>query len=97
MWRKGRVYVEPDDSISRYPVFAEECADDLEAALPKWTKITDDPDTWPEDGQRVIHTVVAIRRDYTYASDFYDVGAIRHWIGRVWRPFCDLDYPPEQS
>jgi len=78
---------------------AENCAFDLERMLPKWTTITDDPDTWPEDEQRVLHTVYRSRSIRTDAciSVFYTIGAIRHWQGRSWRPLCSIDCPPIQE
>ena len=74
-------------------------ADRLEAAAPpKWTKITDDPDTWPEDGE----TVMLVKPDNMFPVWFEPI--VRTWHGvqshnkrSYWRPLCDLDYPPEQQ
>lgn len=67
-----------------------------------WTKITDDPDTWPEDGQ---HFFVSMWLDalgqWSYQvwekfsrSDFELV--FEKFVGDKWRPLCDLDRPPEE-
>ena len=70
-----------------------DCANDLEAALPIWTCITDNPDTWPEQGQDIL---------YSIGEGWLEVGEwnvrpekIDKYIDNYWRPFCDLDYPPE--
>ena len=68
-------------------------ADELEAALPKWTKTTDNPDTWPP------------RKTWVMITDYGFIGANHVRIrknpitdnGRWWRPLCDLDCPPGQS
>jgi hypothetical protein len=78
----------------------QECADELESALPKWTRITDDPATWPEAGQKVFFC------DFIDSDDNEDVRGVTcfpnkefvsQWIGDYWRPLTDLDYPPEQQ
>ena len=94
-WRKGKMYVERDDSISRYPAFAKECADDLEAALPVWTKITDDPDTSPED---VDCLAIWSHMDITEQLFFHAVkGKFKPNKLTYWRPLCSIDYPPEDT
>ena len=70
-----------------------DCAKKLEAALPTWTKITDDPDTWPEDEQDILRHIGAGQ----LKAGLWQVPTdkVRHHIGTSWRPLCDLDYPPE--
>jgi len=85
------------------------CAQQLESALPVWTEITDDPKTWPAMGAPVLaysnrnnpaYIYVFNRRDiHTFEKGY--VWAPARW-GAVnglthWRPFCDLDYPPENK
>ena len=71
------------------------CADALEAALPKWTKIIDDMSKLPnefiayfEDGKVDMYQLKPGHRlDYSLIH-----AGMTHW-----RPLCDLDYPPEQK
>ena len=74
------------------------CADQLEAALPTWTKITDSPDTWPDDGT-YLWAYGSNTCDYLHAT--YDVCMMRVVADMVkhvyWRSLCDLDYPPEDE
>ena len=76
-----------------------EYAEELESAMPTWTKITDDPDTWPEDRERVLATRKDVQFDvwhepahFIFRAEFY-----RGAVGTYWRPLCDLDYPPEET
>jgi len=74
---------------------AIELADELEAALPKWTKITDDK-SWPDDGE-YLWCYGSDSGGYIHAT--YEICMMRV-IGDMvsdlyWRPLCDLDYPPE--
>ena len=100
-WRDGKPtrYVERDNSVSFDPKRTSDvCADELEAALPKWTKITDEDIT--EDPIILYGERGSI--SYTSESDLFS-GAplsgpwLRHCGYTHWRPLCDLDYPPEQS
>lgn len=73
------------------------CADELEAALPKWTRITDDPDTWPDDGGASVMVSDEMLKD-SYCSSRVMSGfeAVNRYCTTYWRPLCDLDYPQEQ-
>ena len=72
---------------------------ELEAALPKWTKITDDPMTLPN----YCGTWVMTYSKYNgrISMGFADTDHVRSrpkmYKGISWRPLCDLDYPPEQK
>ena len=72
-------------------------ADAMEAALPKWTRITDDPETWPDIqtailvadiGGNKIQAVLICRNNMVRRMVFFDC-EYTHW-----RPLTDLDYPP---
>ena len=98
-WRKGKMYVEPDDSISRYPAFAKECADDLEAALPVWTKIEwigdyVDPETLPPEDMTVLWGNVD--DGYNNLSELWQLPPKRITDYTHWRPLCDLDTPEQK-
>ena len=74
------------------------CATELAAVLPKWALITDDPTTWPAVGQEVLIA------DWIDGWRLFNtVGGLNepHWhspqIGDLWRPLCDLDYPPGEQ
>ena len=93
-WRKF-TFSEPDHigplRASGHLDGLHDAANGLEAAMPKWTQITDDPDTWPKNGQ----TILINRYGRPAVTDFN-----RHMStsnGTNWRPLIDLDYPPEQS
>jgi len=74
-------------------------ANQLEAALPKWIKITDNPKTWPPVGEFIgcmtgeanafYYGHVFLERTVTWDVDFH--------VYTHWRPLCDLDYPPENN
>lgn len=85
---------DPDQHLAPMGV----CADELEAALPVWTKITDDPDTWPEDGM-YLWVYGDLNGAWIHAT--YDVAMMRTIADMVqhtcWRPLCSIDYPPEQN
>ena len=73
------------------------CANQLEAALPKWTKITDDPATWPEDWQQVL--IFYPEKEFPDHKKYYIGEFVRQaggHIGSYWRPLCSLDTPPEE-
>ena len=72
----------------------EHAADQLEVALPTWTKITDQEDTWPPIDSEVM-----------YASWYDGWNIANGWVeftslddmGDYWRPLCDLDCPPKDE
>jgi len=73
-----------------------ECAELLEAALPTWTLITDNPDTWP-DGPAIVACkgcpeLLDFTDDGWLIAEHYPFGI----IGLSWRPLCSLDYPPSK-
>ena len=76
------------------------CADELEVALPTWTRITDDPDTWPEANQTCLffRQPNSVPQHWGVSIDCYPEGNTEflHEYD-YWRPLCDLDYPPEQE
>ena len=59
-------------------------------ALPKWTKITDDPETWPEDNDEILVICPIIGESF---MTWHPVIARLHG-GAWWRPLCSIDYPP---
>ena len=73
-------------------------ADELRAALPVWTKITDDPDTWPEDGN-YLWAYRSVDGDWLHAT--FEVSMMRvvadMAVDTRWRPLADIDYPPENE
>ncbi|MBU8921805.1 MAG: hypothetical protein KOO63_08295 [Bacteroidales bacterium] len=74
----------------------ERLAGELESALPVWTKITDDPDTWPEQSEDIL---LSSGVGFLEAGEWgvtIDEG-MQKYIGRYWRPLCDLDYPPKDK
>ena len=94
-WRKKAGEAHHAGMIAPPLLIANTCARELEAALPKWTEITDDPDTWPDRLKRVV---------FSFSSESHCWIAFMHknpmedgLVTCYWRPLCDLDYPPEQS
>jgi len=97
----------PDDQLigplyaaGAYDAYAD-AANAIEAALPEWTKITADPDTWPPIGPAFIAQPENTKK-YTYdpvftSFDEQDTQNINGWIDAWWRPLCSLDYPPDQQ
>ena len=79
--------------------WADDCANELEAILPKWTRITEDEDTWPEGLSFIAGKKMSGEWDYSIRNPsgetFHHVA--KHCLEVYWRPLCDLDYPPEQS
>ena len=72
------------------------CADELEAAMPVWTKITNDPDTWPKYGLEVMFYGNPMGEPKRYLGYFAaDDQTFSYLKGAYWRPLCDLDHPPE--
>ena len=93
-WRKeAKNHIEEDEANRMYSAALNQAATDLWADLPTWTRITDDPDTWPEMAQEVIWTGKLTSRPNI--STFFGFDA--DWYRIYWRPLCDLDYPPEQE
>lgn len=64
------------------------CAAELVAALPKWTKFTINPLTWPAEGEQVLTK--------TGFSWFYG-NSFAAWIGEDWRSLCSIDTPPKEQ
>ena len=75
-----------------------ECADELEAALPEWTKIEwvgdyADPSTLPPEDM----TCMWVEKE-TRFNDVSELWQLKNKANYThWRPLIDLDYPPEQS
>ena len=69
-------------------------ADRLEAALPTWTKITDDPDTWPDPK---IPIMVMPELDDDPIILIGERIETKPKMITHWRPLNDNDYPPEQQ
>jgi len=97
-WREDAVEASEKDMIASGLVVASVLATELEAALPVWTKITDDPDTWPKvDSVSMMHSRTKgtiIKENGVEIYDFFmlEYGDITHW-----RPLTDLDYPPTED
>ena len=84
-----------------------ECADELEAALPKWTRITNDPETLPPAGRPIM--TIQVSWDGAWYEQNILTPLLTHWmydkdlpasdraVGTYWRPLCGIDYPPEQG
>ena len=97
-WRENEVYIHASENADIYlggKHARNICADELQAALPTWTRITDDESTWPEKGQDVLIYL---------GSGFLEKGGwgvspnnMQHYIDRgyYWRSTCDLDTPPK--
>ena len=77
------------------------CASELQAYIDGlWTQITDDPDTWPDEGNKILMRV-------NYSGDSCMHQQLEQWvwtdeympefIGSYYRPLCDLDYPPPEN
>ena len=67
-------------------------------ALPLWTKITDDPNTWP----RVTEEVMLVKLDSIFSV--WHEPVIRSWggpktynLGSYWRALGPFDYPPTEK
>ena len=77
---------------------SKQFADELEAALPTWTKISDDPDTWPDDGQQ--YYLAPTNRGHCGTFSVWSRASRTEYLtdGRwSWRPICTLDVPPEAA
>lgn len=81
------------DACVIYP----QCADELEAALPVWTKITDSLDTLPGACDTDVLVAEYIQGEWHLymwtGNDLLDTGAGPFPI--CWRPLTGIDYPPE--
>lgn len=77
------------------------CAEDLREALPDWTRITEDPETWPELG--VQHLVICKRNSGGWEHSRRNIRVLLArlkygYIAELWyRPLCDLDFPQEEE
>jgi hypothetical protein len=69
------------------------CAQILEAALPVWTRITEDEATWQPSGVYVMTWYSCWECARTYRRNSFG----KPIVGGYWRQLCDLDYPPEQE
>ena len=88
-WRKNAVDGSEVKVISNEIYVTNILANELEAALPVWTKITDNPNSWPE-----VEAEVALEDiGWIVWPDLYGTYKVYHTLH--WRPLCDLDYPPE--
>jgi hypothetical protein len=95
-----------DPPFNNYPCahVLKDCADQLQAALPVWKQITDDPDTWPPigdfmlsqdaDGPMCVEGSSLEYASFVHAERTPD-DDFSIFVGRWWRPLCSLDYPPE--
>lgn len=84
-----------------------DCADELEAALPKWTKITEDEATLPPEGEYVIGyspyktqeialCELLMRPDgrmWTFGATTSHADILPKNAPTHWRPLCDIDTP----
>ena len=85
----GSTNVADDCSTGAMYAF-EKAAEMVEAALPKWTKITEDKSTWPEDGLSVLYVA--------FSDSVSEIGINLSWqyyTGTQYRYLTDYDYPPE--
>jgi len=95
-FREHAAAIEDEDPLDVYAIAAyRQCADELQAALPVWVKITDDPETWPTVGDWVMGSYGP--RDYARSMMFID-HTKRRTYGRYWRPIIEgIDTPPEEQ
>jgi len=94
-----------DKVLTPRNIIINRMSDQLEAALPKWVKITDDPDTLPPPNKRIMTTSLLCDGEWSEQHIFepipthwiYDVDHIArdYLIGTHWRPLCSIDYPPD--
>ena len=84
------------------PFPLQDAIDELREALPTWTRITDEPDTWPEEKTPFVilgasNEFSIIRADVTHRTIRHEIGRKWQpfWMGAWWRPLCSIDYPPE--
>ena len=94
----------PDEwrNVGSLEIWADDCANELEAALPKWTRITDDLASMPKESEHeyaiFYNTENGIGHTYLYKTT-NSIAMHSGWktFASHWRPLCDLDRPPEQS
>lgn len=86
-----------------WPNGLNDIAAQLEAALPTWTTIAADPDTWPEEGQDVLicewsfvckEWCAPEMKEFGYGM-FTPVNVIL-FLGDKWRKLGPIDRPPEE-
>lgn len=68
------------------------CAFDLEAVLPVWTKISDDPETWPKKREYILG--IDNTEEEKFPEPFWvePDNRLPSYVTH-WRPLCDLDTP----
>jgi len=93
-----------EEGHAGWPNGLSDIADQLEDALPTWTTITADPDTWPEDGQDVlICEWSAMLKDWCapemngFGYAMFTPDNISLFIGNKWRKLGLIDRPPEYT
>ena len=89
-WRKGTFTKKVPDGGYGFFSGKRHCAQELESALPVWTRLTGDEATWPPH-RGVFYMVY----DETGDGDLFTAHGRSILPGEYWRPLCDLDYPPE--
>ena len=74
-----------------------DCAAQLEAALPVWTKITKDKSTQPEEGSRNMFASPGGNfRSYPWCDEWNSTCGIPYsQLNVYWRPMCSIDFPQE--
>ncbi len=74
------------------------CADELEAALAEyaWTKITDDPDTWPNFHRDILISAGDGSLEFG-GRGWTTKEAAKKYFGWYWRYTGSLDTPPQES
>ena len=90
----------PDEWIAQYGGFPDlhtrECAEELEQALPVWTRITEDESTWPEGLVIVSSKNMDGEMDAYIGKPCDDYSYVAKLSMTVhWRPLCSIDTPPE--
>ncbi len=95
LWRdfefKGPTHIGPLWHAG-YSDCLSDVANQLEAALPKWTKITEDESTWP-DADMFPVLIVWQQDSSVHVHEAHNTAE----IGDKWRPLCSIDYPPKES
>ena len=95
-WRKTADVFEADgDNMPTHATYRAN-ANELEAALPQWTRITDNPDTWPDKDDSVL--LYTGNQQYERFDKWGNYSSIEmDEVGCWWRPLCSIDYPPEDE
>jgi len=107
-WRdESKDAVKQDELNRMYSAALNQAATELRSALPKWTRITDDPSTFPAPNKPIMTTSVLCDGEWSEQHIFTPIST--HWmydidhvardrlIGTYWRPLCSIDYPPEST